>query len=373
MPYQNYGQSVIQPKSTYKGYGGNQSVQSPTAVMNYVSPAAKSVVQSQSAPKINTPSSGGSSSGGGSSSADLLKAAIEAERNAAQDSIGKLRSSVQGQESGLIDAASKTFDSQVPLINQARDQGVGYLNQASSNAQMAGENALTSARGLYNELDSRNRQLFGGAQNSSVGGAASELLGREQMRQTGNIRQGVTDQVSNFALNIQNLRDKASAQLQQIELQKQAAIADVKNRVADALRQIDQLEFQTGQDYSQAKLDAIKDYANSLRSNNQYATQLTQQVNQQLQGYDQTLGDIYNTYNAESQSAISGADNGLNRLDSTFGEGMNSFAMNNSIGSGGNSAYNPYTGFSGNVGQQRRPKDDRLGQLEQAGFIGSAA
>lgn len=308
--------------------------------------------------------SGGKSSGGGSSSADIVKAAIEAEREAAQKSIGKLRSSITSQQAGLIESADKTFSSQIPLIEQARDQGIGFLNQATGQAQQAGENALTSARSLYNELGSRNRQLFGGAQNSNVGQAASELLGREQMKQMGGIRQGVNDQVSNFALNIQNLRDKAAAQLQQVELQRQAAIADVKNRVADALRQIDQLEFQTGQDYSQAKLDAIKDYANSLRQNNTYANQLSQQIATQMQGYNSALSDAYSTYNSDIQGQISSADNALGDLNTGLIGGAQNFAMANQIGGGPAAGYNPYTGFSGSI----NPSTKRLDELQQAGF-----
>jgi len=264
----------------------------------------------------------------------------------ARDFFGRSRKDAQNMLPFYREQFTKQYDAQRPMIEQARDEGINYLNQASSDAQLMGENALGSARNLYNELSMRNQQMFGGGRGSSVGQAASELLGREQMGQMGNIRQGVMNQVNEFAGKIQVAKEKANAQLQSLESQKQAALAQAELQVQNMLQQINEAEFNTGRDYSAQKLSIIQNYNNRAAQISDYMSQLTNNITAELGMYEKQFADqlaLARQYNNDLQLE------GENDLESVYGMGtdaVNNINSRNQVNAGNpQMAYNPFANF----------------------------
>lgn len=209
-------------------------------------------------------------------------------------------SALRGSEQDYYNIATSPYDQQVPLINQATQQGQGAIQAQQGQAGVNEQNALAAARRLYDELTSRNRQAFGSGALGSVGQAAGEVLGRSAQSQFGTIRNTAGQTQQQLATAMRDLQDKANAQLQSLELQKGQALSQAKLWFKERLDAINALKTETSQAKSQAKLDALKEYRDYTRTLEAQATALRNQLTL-------NASNAYNGLTANTQNYATGA------------------------------------------------------------------
>lgn len=253
-----------------------------------------------------------------------------------------------------MNIASSPYDQALPMLLQARDQGMRGIEAGKQQVMSQETNALDAARRLYNELSTRNQQMFGSGMSSSAGQAASELLGREQSRSFGDIRQQSINQQSDYNRQMVDLQDKYNAQVQNIELQKQQALSRAELDYRDRLAQLDQIETQTKQNRSVEKLNLLKQFREEVRMTNMMAEQ-----------YKQQLGAMSYQQQLQMQQMMQGYGNDVNSTLGSVQQGANQYGQNamQSVGNimGGNSIManqqSPLSIMSG----YRKPTEDIYG------------
>jgi hypothetical protein len=187
------------------------------------------------------------------------------------DFLNQLEQSLKGTEQDFYSTYTSPYESQMPLINQAYQQGIGQLDSAKTGAYQTEQTALDAARNLFSELNSRNRQAFGGAGLSSVGQASGELLGRTMMQEFGDIRQNTANTVQGLVQKGIEAKNYYDAQIQSINMQKENALSQAKLAFQEKLDEINSKRFQLQQDKAAAKLEALQTFnANVQGIRNQF-------------------------------------------------------------------------------------------------------
>lgn len=279
------------------------------------------VLGTSSIQPVQKSSSGGSSSKsssqGGGSSKDNTEEQLRKQQQQELDSlygnifnqIGAMKSNLQASKPNLLSIAAAPYDAVVPKVNQALQEGQQTYETAKTDASRQGENALTAARNLYNELSARNRQLFGGVTN--VGQAAGELLGRQQMQTMGDTRQNTSNQLQDYTVKAQQLKEKADAQLQQLEMQKQSAVQQAELEFRDKLSELDNLEVKTRTSKSTAKMNLLQNYL-----------QRVYQINDEARSFERTLRASAAGVDLSSYTNV--ANDWLNGAQNDYSTGMDS-------------------------------------------------
>ena len=221
--YQNNLSQQYTPSNANFSTSTGQSVYVPAPVQNYTSGTP-----------TKTTTSGGSSTSTNSNGRtdqeqqDYENSKIDEYFGQAMGTLDSQEQSLYKNQSNLYTNATSPYDQQVPLINQAAQQGQNAITTQQTEAGTQEQNALSAARRLYDELTSRNRQAFGSGALGSVGQAASEVLGRSAQEQFGTIRNTAGETIQKLATASRDLQEKTNAQLQSLELQKQQALAQAK-------------------------------------------------------------------------------------------------------------------------------------------------
>jgi hypothetical protein len=221
---------------------------------------------------------GGSGSGSEDQYQDDINNKIDEYYGQAMGRLDSQRSDLKGSEQDYYNIATSPYDQQVPLINQAAQQGQGTITEQRGQAGTQEQNALAAARRLYDELTSRNRQAFGSGALGSVGQAAGEVLGRSAQQQFGTIRNTAGETQQSLMTAARNLEQQTQAQLQSLELQKGQALSQAKLWFKERLDAINALREETSLAKSQAKLDALKEYRDYARTLESQASDLRNQL-----------------------------------------------------------------------------------------------
>lgn len=272
--------------------------------------------QSPAGGNYSAPSGGSSnqSSNNDSSSQDTYdqeQSMIDDMYNSNNSYLNSLQSNLQSGEQDFYNTYTAPYQSQVPLIEQARDQGLQSIEGQKVTAGQQEQSALAAARQLYNELTQRNQQAFGGGLLSSVGQAAGEILGRGAMQQFGNIRQGAQNTIQGLVTEARNVMEKASAQLQQLNTQKEAALSEARLAFRDKLSEIDRMRNELKSNRSAMKLDALREFRSNIQSIANQATAFKQSL--EAMKYQADL-NLRNALSSTQQYADAGVQSGQNML-----------------------------------------------------------
>lgn len=248
---------------------------------------------------------------------------------------------VRSGEQDLYKQATAPYDSTLPLLQQARDENLTRNTQQTNEERTNETNAFDSARRLFQELRQGNLQRFGGS--SSAGEFSYDLLGRELQRGLGQIQQTAGQ-------NLNKLKDQANqiitgfqSQLQQLNTQKEAALAGARDVFRQKLSEIDNARFGLAQNKAQAKLQALY----QLRSEAQNIQNSFIQLQQQMAANAQQA--YLNT--VQTVQAYRGQTGGQVQVDpfaaatySRFGGGQGSQNLGGLQGSTGGRRYDYNTG-----------------------------
>lgn len=200
----------------------------------------------------------------------------------------------------VLAAAQSEYDTSAKIMDNNKQSSLGKTKLNREQGQRRKEDVISAARRTLQEVGQGALQRFGGA--SSAGQAASEIQGREFMRQTGDTnRQGVelNAQIDQQESEIENNFQAGMMQLKQ-KLQEGIAQAgrDFQQKLLDIMNNRTQLESAK----AQARLSALMDLRNKVFAIQQQNLQFEQnlaamkeQARLNIQGFAQTAGNAAST------------------------------------------------------------------------------
>jgi hypothetical protein len=324
--YQNNLSQQYTPSNANFSTSTGQSVYVPAPVQNYTSGTP-----------TKTTTSGGSSTSTNSNGRtdqeqqDYENSKIDEYFGQAMGTLDSQEQSLYKNQSNLYTNATSPYDQQVPLINQAAQQGQNAITTQQTEAGTQEQNALSAARRLYDELTSRNRQAFGSGALGSVGQAASEVLGRSAQEQFGTIRNTAGETIQKLATASRDLQEKTNAQLQSLELQKQQALAQAKMWFQERLDSINNQRGQVGQAKASAKLDTLREYRNRVWQLEDQSKALSNQITTQANTAGQQLYQQYTDYNSALTAGVQGGQNAVTNQGNTNSNAVNGLGNSNTL------------------------------------------
>ena len=237
-----------------------------------------------------------------------------------------LRDTAQANQQTYLNAATSPFEALRPDIEQAYTSGQNLNQQQTNTNNSTTQNALASARQLYNELSQGVQQRFGGA--GSTSDFAKAFYGRQLQQNEGGIYNTAGQNQQSLQTQAANLLSQHDNNIKQLEAQKASALSNAQLQFQNMLQQIDQLKTQTDQQKAQAKLDAVTQLKATANAINQQFTQFGQQM--QLQ----------------TQSSLDQLRNGVATAQAYSGQPVNLSSLQpllaSQIGTPGQGSYNPY-------------------------------
>lgn len=285
-----------------------------------------SIDQSPSVQTYSPPSSGG---GGGSTGGDaggrdwdglIPMAQIESIFNPITQFLGQAESQIRGQQSGIESDIRSLGQENLSAAQAQEAQTTRALDTQAQQGEQRGEDAISSARRLYNELVRGGQQRFGGS--SSAGEAYDALSGREFQRNSGQIQQGL----ENFRQNIGNariaLRERTEQAVNAINNQTTRSLNEARRSFQDRLLEISRLRAESESAKAERRMQALQDLRNQAfqirladaqeRAGVQsLATQLESQIAQYEQYGSQTEAGAQQGYNTLAQSATTNPQTSL--------------------------------------------------------------
>ncbi|GIW70230.1 MAG: hypothetical protein KatS3mg101_0977 [Patescibacteria group bacterium] len=219
-----------------------------------------------------------------------------------------LRSNFESQRS-LIE---QEYQNALSSLGVQKTQSLRDLSTQEEQARQRKEDALSAARRLYSELGQGIQQRFGGA--SSAGQAASELLGREQLKQQGGIWrafQNAVSQIENYRARLNENYDQA---INDVNLQKAQAIQQIQSDYNAKLAQIGALRGQTESAKANLKLQLLNDLKDKVWQINIASLNYLQQLAANKQISNQILDSYTQRF---AQSVLGGGTAVQNLFGST--------------------------------------------------------
>lgn len=179
----------------------------------------------------------------------------------------------------VLQEAERNFLTNQGLLQSQRAGAEQQLSDQEQQALSRREDALSSARRLYNELQRQGLQRFGGS--TSAGQAFSEISAAEQQRNAASISRdfGTAMREIEGARN-QVLREYDNG-IMQLTQQKQSAISGANRDFQNKLLEINRLRADVGVNKAEMRLSALQDLRNQIfqveLQNQQFQQQLAAQ------------------------------------------------------------------------------------------------
>lgn len=260
---------------------------------------------------------------------------IDAAYNPVFGDIQGLRDNALNNQQTYMNAATSPFDALQPDIDQAQTQGLNLNQQQANQNNTTTQNALASARQLFNELQQGVQQRFGGV--SSTGDFAKAFYGRQLQQNEGGIYNTAGQNQQALQTQAANIVSQHDNNIKQLGAQKAAALSNAQLQFQNMLQQIDQLKTQTDQQKASAKLDALTQLKATANAINNQFTQFQQQLTLQNQS---ALDQLRNR--VATAQAYSGHPVDLSSIAPLYASQMG----------GGQTSQNPLFGVTGNMGNR---------------------
>jgi len=289
-----------------------------------------------------------------------LKAEIDGLYKESAGFLNKQQANLEASKPQMLQIAASPYEQAIPQVQASAEAGRAEYGTGMEQASLQGRSLLSDAQRLANELYQRNIQAFGGAPLSSTAAAAGELLGRETAGQMGQIRQNTAQSVQNLQQGLINFNRDVETKVQQLNLQKNEALARAEVAFRDALSQIDAQRGQLAQNKAAMKLDALRAFRSEVSNINAQERAFQQNIElmrEQNRLNTQSQLDSLLSSQGEIGSYITGQQQ---QLGASGQSNLQSMASNTQIGGGGAAGIpsNVY-GYIGNLFGGR--KEDRYG------------
>lgn len=266
------------------------------SVASQVVAKAGAISAGQQAAKLATPSkpSGGTSggtggatvSGGGAKTTAKKEKSAEQKyqeqlqkqiENAYRQQVGYLteqEARLQSQLPDYLAGIASPFEQQRPLLEQ--QLGEQQARGVTEEERLRGleQRALADVRRGAEEQGLRTVQQFGGVGGSSAAQAASELVGREALRQQGAARTQTVQGIQNIQDQLRAIQSEYNANVAQLQLQKEQALSGARLNFQQQIDSIRKEKALAGVTKAQQTISALQDFATRRREiENQVTTQ----------------------------------------------------------------------------------------------------
>ena len=239
----------------------------------------------------------------------------------------------------------------------SKEKAVSTLGQNQVTAEQRKQDALNTARQLYDQLQTGYRQRFGGA--TSAGEAAQSILGTEQQRQSGTIGRDYLNTVAQIESQKADVENQFETLIQDLDYQKQRSTSEALMNYQTNMRSIDADRMQTEQGKSQAKMQILmqlRDTQNQIAANDRaYRQQLDAAKQQAQMQLDMNLKQMQQQVALNTQAggtALSNFQSGTQNIQSNLGQ-------NNTVRSASTQQSQP-NALSTAVGQMYNPQSQNM-------------
>ncbi len=229
------------------------------------------------------------------------------------DALGKLENYIKGYQPQFENQINSNYGLNTSELGNQKQAAIDRFNLQEGQAGYRRESALAAARRNFDEQSRGAQARFGGS--SSAGGAVSELLARENMRQQGDVYRSYNDYAQNLALQRNEIERGYTTGIEKLRLQKDADLLSANKEFFASLQQINSDRASLTSQKGQLKLSALQDYRNKIFSIDQQERDFQNKLAmQKLQS--QTALDAYS-------SSITGANTIADNSFNTAANGMN--------------------------------------------------
>ena len=168
---------------------------------------------------------------------------------------------IQGQLPDYLSTISKPFEAQQPLLQQQLTEQQAKAATEQEGIKMQEQQAIAGVRRSSEEAAQRAIQQFGGVGGSSAGQAAGEIIGREQLRQQGNIQTQRVQGIQNINDQLRAVQSEYNAQVANLNLQKEQALSQARLGFQQQLDGIKKEKMTAGVTKAQMTIDALGQFA----------------------------------------------------------------------------------------------------------------
>jgi hypothetical protein len=179
----------------------------------------------------------------------------------------------------------QSYETQRPILQQQFQTGMENIGLQKEQTKGQRESALSTARKQYEQGLQKAQQTFGGVAGSSAGMATADILGAEQLRQTGQVQTQSAQNLMQLGTAERDLQANLTNSLQQLEVKKQQDLMKLRDSFRQELNQINAQKGALSLNKANAQLQALQDYNTRRRQLDDMVTQ--QRMN--LETYAQQL------------------------------------------------------------------------------------
>lgn len=239
-------------------------------------------------------------------SQDEINSQINDVYNPTMNYLNQAETAVRDDFPNVLDAAQKSYELAIQELTGSKERNLTTIGENTLQAGTRKEDALSSARRLYDELRRGYSQRFGGS--TSAGQAATELASVEQQRQMGATGRQYSDTVRQIEQQKVQLEQDYSLGQQKIMESKSQAIAQANRDFQNKLLEISGKRAETESAKAQAKLSALQELRNRAYQAQQEALNYQQNLDM---FYKQQQADL-TTYAQKLQMAGQGSSTAIN-------------------------------------------------------------
>ena len=167
----------------------------------------------------------------------------------------------------------KGYESQVPMLQQTATKSLEDIGMQKEATKQTRESALTTARRQYEQGLQRSQQLFGGVAPTVAGQASADIMGAEQLRQTGQATTQAAQNLMQLGGAEREVQANLANALQQVEVKKQQDLMRLRDTFRQEINAINAQKGALAQNKANAQLQALQDYNARRRQLEDYATQ----------------------------------------------------------------------------------------------------
>lgn len=188
--------------------------------------------------------------------------------------LGGLEQQLTGALPGQLQAISSQYESYLPQLQEQLNlqQQTGAQQQESLKQQE--QQGLAQVRRGAEEQGIRAVQQFGGVGGSSAAQAAGELIGREQLRQQGNIQQQRVAGIESINNQLRAVQAEYNANVNQLNLEKERALTSARDQFNKQINDIKAARAQAGVTKASQTISALQEFAARRRQIEDQATAL---------------------------------------------------------------------------------------------------
>lgn len=259
------------------------------------------------------------------------------------DYLGKAESNLNTDYQSALSQIGDNYNVNSQLLGDQKTSAIGQMDLQGTQAGQRKEDALSSARRLYDELRRGYQQRFGGS--TSAGQAATELSSVEQQRQQGLTVRDYNSLMNEVGYRKADIEKEYSNKVLQIKTQKDSALLQAQSDFNSKILEIARNRSEVESAKAQAKLSALMD----LRNKSFAIQQQTLAFEQNLALQKQAASDALQAWGTKVAGSLQYTTNAYNQ---TLGGSSMSTNPTSSLTASAPGAITPNT-YAGQISQSK--------------------